>query len=74
MKTKINLSFNSKMEIDLSEIKDKVLFEELEERGYEVIEEGTKELIEDIYIANINDLNDKKLIKDLIYNTIGRIL
>lgn len=74
MKTKINLSFNSEMEIDLSEIKDADLFEELEERGYDVVEEGTKELIEDIYIANINDLNDKKLIKDLIYNTIGRIL
>ena len=74
MKTKINLSFNSEMEIDLSEIKDADLFEELEERGYEVIEEGTKELIEDIYIANINDLNDRVLIKELIYNTIGRIL
>lgn len=39
MKANIPLSFNSIMEVDLSEIEDAILFEELEERGYEVVEE-----------------------------------
>jgi len=74
MKANIPLSFNSIMEVDLSEIKESDLFDELEERGYEVIEEGTREAIEDIYIAKINGFDDKFLIKELIYKTIGRIL
>lgn len=74
MKTKINLSFNSEMEIDLSEIKDADLFEELEERGYDVVEEGTKALIEAIYDAKRMEKPYDHLLEKLIDQTIARIL
>lgn len=74
MKTKINLSFNSEMEIDLSEIRDADLFEELEERGYDVIEEGTKALIEEIYNAKKLNKPYEHLLTKLIEETTGRIL
>ena len=51
MKANIPLSFNSVMEVDLSEIEDAILFEELEERYYEVVDQGTIALIEEIYNA-----------------------
>ena len=74
MKTKINLSFNSEMEVDLSEIEDAILFEELEERYYEAVDQGTIALIEEIYNAKKLEKPYEDLLNKLIENTTGRIL
>lgn len=74
MKANIPLSFNSIMEVDLSEIEDAILFEELEERGYEVVEEGVVSLIEEIYNAKRLEKPYDDLLEKLIDNTIARIL
>jgi hypothetical protein len=73
MKANIPLSFNSIMEVDLSEIEDAVLFEELEERGFSSIEASfLNEFYESVRqkknIQNLDELNT------LFYNTLGRIL
>ena len=74
MKANIPLSFNSIMEVDLSEIEDAILFEELEERYYEVVDQGTIALIEEIYNAKKLDKPYDHLLNKLIENTTGRIL
>lgn len=48
--------------IDLDRISDSELFEELEERGYEVHDQGVKKLIDKIYY---NKKLDKPIDKDL---------
>jgi hypothetical protein len=74
MKANIPLSFNSIMEVDLSEIEDAILFEELEERYYEVVDQGTIALIEEIYNAKKLEKPYEHLLNKLIENTTGRIL
>ena len=74
MKANIPLSFNSVMEVDLSEIEDAILFEELEERGFDVVEEGVISLIEEIYNAKRLEKPYDDLLEKLIDNTIARIL
>lgn len=74
MKAEIPLSFNSVMEVDLSEIKDAILFEELEERYYEVVDLGTIALIEEIYNAKKLEKPYEELLNKLIEDTTGRIL
>ncbi len=74
MKANIPLSFNSVMEVDLSEIEDAILFEELEERYYEAVDQGTIALIEEIYNAKKLDKPYEHLLNKLIENTTGRIL
>jgi len=74
MKANIPLSFNSIMEVDLSEIEDAILFEELEERGFDVVEEGVVSLIEEIYNAKRLEKPYDDLLEKLIDNTIARIL
>ena len=74
MKANIPLSFNSIMEVDLSEIEDAILFEELEERGFDVVEEGVISLIEEIYNAKRLEKPYDDLLEKLIDNTIARIL
>jgi hypothetical protein len=74
MKANIPLSFNSIMEVDLSEIEDAILFEELEERYYEAVDQGTIALIEEIYNAKKLDKPYEHLLNKLIENTTGRIL
>lgn len=61
-------------EIDLGLLDDSDLFEELEERGYDVIEEGTKALIEEIYNARKLQKPYDHLLNKLIEETTGRIL
>lgn len=61
-------------EIDLGLLDDSDLFEELEERGYDVIEEGTKALIEEIYNARELQKPYDHLLNKLIEETTGRIL
>jgi hypothetical protein len=74
MKANIPLSFNSIMEVDLSEIEDAILFEELEERYYEAVDQGTIALIEEIYNAKKLEKPYDILLNKLIENTTGRIL
>jgi hypothetical protein len=74
MKANIPLSFNSIMEVDLSEIEDAILFEELEERYYEAVDQGTIALIEEIYNAKKLEKPYELLLNKLIENTTGRIL
>jgi len=74
MKAKINLNFNSEMEVDLSEIDDAILFEELEERGFDVVEQGVISLIEEIYNVKRLEKPYDDLLEKLIDNTIARIL
>ena len=61
-------------EIDLGLLDDSDLFEELEERGYDVIEEGTKALIEEIYNAKRLEKPYEHLLEKLMEETTGRIL
>lgn len=61
-------------EIDLGLLDDSDLFEELEERGYDVVEEGTKALIEEIYNAKKLNKPYEHLLTKLIEETTGRIL
>lgn len=61
-------------EIDLGLLDDSDLFEELEERGYDVVEEGTKALIEEIYNAKRLEKPYDHLLNKLIEETTGRIL
>jgi len=61
-------------EIDLSLLDESELFEELEERGYEVVEEGVISLIEEIYNAKRLEKPYEHLLNKLIENTTGRIL
>lgn len=61
-------------EIDLGLLDDSDLFEELEERGYDVVEEGTKALIEEIYDAKRMEKPYDHLLEKLIDQTIARIL
>jgi hypothetical protein len=74
MKANIPLSFNSIMEVDLSEIEDAILFEELEERYYEAVDQGTIALIEEIYNTKKLEKPYEDLLNKLIENTTGRIL
>ena len=74
MKANIPLSFNSIMEVDLSEIEDAILFEELEERYYEAVDQGTIALIEEIYNTKKLEKPYEYLLNKLIENTTGRIL
>jgi hypothetical protein len=71
MKANIPLSFNSVMEVDLSEIEDAILFEELEERGYKAIE--NEFLMDFLEKARRKEPIENEL-ATLFYNTIGRIL
>lgn len=61
-------------EIDLGLLDDSDLFEELEERGYDVVEEGTKALIEEIYDAKRMEKPYDHLLEKLIDQTLARIL
>jgi heme oxygenase len=61
-------------EIDLGLLDDSDLFEELEERGYDVVEEGTKALIEEIYNTKKLGKPYNHLLEKLIEETTGRIL
>lgn len=61
-------------EIDLGLLDDSDLFEELEERGYDVVELGTKALIEEIYNAKRLEKPYDHLLNKLIEETTGRIL
>jgi len=71
MKANIPLSFNSVMEVDLSEIEDAILFEELEERGYKAIE--NEFLMDFLEKARRKEPIESEL-ATLFYNTLGRIL
>ncbi len=71
---KITHTINQDIEIDLSYIDDSDLFEELEERYYEVVDQGTIALIEEIYNAKKLDKPYEHLLIKLIENTTGRIL
>jgi hypothetical protein len=71
---KITHTINQDIEIDLSYIEDSDLFEELEERYYEVVDQGTIALIEEIYNAKKLDKPYEHLLNKLIENTTGRIL
>lgn len=61
-------------EIDLGLLDDSDLFEELEERNYDVVELGTKALIEEIYDAKRMEKPYDHLLEKLIDQTIARIL
>jgi hypothetical protein len=71
---KITHTINQDIEIDLSYIDDSDLFEELEERYYEAVDQGTIALIEEIYNAKKLDKPYEHLLNKLIENTTGRIL
>lgn len=71
---KITHTINQDIEIDLSYIDDSDLFEELEERYYEVVDQGTIVLIEEIYNAKKLEKPYEHLLNKLIENTTGRIL
>lgn len=71
---KITHTINQDIEIDLSYIDDSELFEELEERGFDVVEEGVISLIEEIYNAKKLEKPYDVLLNKLIENTTGRIL
>jgi len=71
---KITHTINQDIEIDLSYIEDSDLFEELEERYYEAVDQGTIALIEEIYNAKKLDKPYEHLLNKLIENTTGRIL
>ncbi len=71
---KITHTINQDIEIDLSYIEDSDLFEELEERYYEVVDQGTIALIEEIYNAKKLEKPYEHLLNKLIENTTGRIL
>jgi len=61
-------------EIDLGLLDDSDLFEELEERYYEAVDQGTIALIEEIYNAKKLEKPYEHLLIKLIENTTGRIL
>jgi hypothetical protein len=61
-------------EIDLGLLDDSDLFEELEERYYEAVDQGTIALIEEIYNAKKLEKPYEHLLNKLIENTTGRIL
>jgi len=71
---KITHTINQDIEIDLSYIDDSDLFEELEERYYEAVDQGTIALIEEIYNAKKLEKPYDDLLNKLIENTTGRIL
>ena len=64
----------SEVEIDLGLLDDSDLFEELEERYYEAVDQGTIALIEEIYNAKKLEKPYDALLNKLIENTTGRIL
>jgi hypothetical protein len=74
MKANINLSFNSIMEVDLSEIEDAILFEELEERNLHAVETDVLDIIQEIYNAKTKNQCYDGLVNKLINEALGRIL
>jgi hypothetical protein len=74
MKANIPLSFNSIMEVDLSEIEDAILFEELEERNLHVVETDVIDIIREIYNAKTKNQCYNELVNKLINEALGRIL
>jgi len=74
MIAKIKMNHASHMEVDLSKIEDAVLFEELEERGFNVIETDVISIIDKIYHAKANNQCYNELVNNLIDETLGRIL
>lgn len=74
MKANIPLSFNSIMEVDLSEIEDAILFEELEERNLHAVEIDVIAIIEEIYHAKTKNQCYDVLVNKLINEALGRIL
>lgn len=74
MKANIPLSFNSIMEVDLSEIEDAILFEELEERNLHAVETDVIDIIQEIYNAKTKNQCYDVLVNKLINEALGRIL
>ena len=74
MKANIPLSFNSIMEVDLSEIEDAILFEELEERNLHAVETDVLDIIQEIYNAKTKNQCYNELVNKLINEALGRIL
>jgi hypothetical protein len=74
MKANIPLSFNSIMEVDLSEIEDAILFEELEERNLHAVETDILDIIQEIYNAKTKNQCYDVLVNKLINEALGRIL
>jgi len=74
MKANIPLSFNSIMEVDLSEIEDAILFEELEERNLHAVETDVLDIIQEIYNAKTKNQCYDVLVNKLINEALGRIL
>ena len=74
MKANIPLSFNSIMEVDLSEIEDAILFEELEERNLHAVETDVIDIIQEIYNAKTKNQCYDVLVNKLINEVLGRIL
>jgi len=74
MKANIPLSFNSIMEVDLSEIENAILFEELEERNLHAVETDVLDIIQEIYNAKTKNQCYDVLVNKLINEALGRIL
>jgi hypothetical protein len=71
MKVKMELTHTSEMEIDLSLIDDDDIKQEAEERDYIILE---KEPFNIIYHKMELGEDITQEVKELIYNTLGRIL
>lgn len=65
------------VDIDLSDIDDDELVEELEDRGYRIVENGLEEessLITEIYLLRRLGRPYDHLVDKLIYEAIGKVI
>ena len=62
------------VDIDLADVDDDELIEELEARGYQVVESKENELLTQIYFARRNGKAYDDILDKLIYETLGKVI
>ena len=62
------------VDIDLTDVDDDELIEELEARGYQVVESKENELLNQIYLARRTGKPYDQVLDKLIYETLGKVI
>ena len=62
------------VDIDLADVDDDELIDELEARGYQVVESKENELLNQIYLARRNGKPYDQVLDKLIYESLGKVI
>ena len=62
------------VEVDLADVDDDELIEEIEARGYQVVESKENELLTEIYLARRLGKPYDHIVDKLIYDSLGKVI